>query len=113
MRRPTWALFAPISVERLKEALESDDRLESCRVLKGNGAYNAIVDDEAGTEHSGEETLARRLSTAGRVYVGYFVDDWVYVFENGKCLEQEERRADSLAHELGCPVLERRSKARR
>lgn len=113
MKQPTWALFAPLPVKRLKEALESDDRLDRCRVLQGTGAYNAIVDDEPGSEHSGEEELAMRLSAAGRVYVGYFVDDWVSVFENGVCLEQKQRSADSLAHELGCPVLERRSKARR
>jgi len=101
---PSWVLLAPVAVRVIEDAIDDGPPGAQWRLVRGTGKYHALVDDEPGTERSGERELALQWSAHGRCYVGYFDDPLISVCEGGRWVEEEDGDPWKLAASLGCPL---------
>lgn len=104
-RDPCWVLLAEVPDATILRMIEEGPSGAQWRLVRGTRGVNALVDDEPGTEHSGERELAEKLSHTARCYVGYFADPpWISSCENGKWVDESEQDPHDLARSLGCPL---------
>jgi len=101
---PSWVLLAPVPSRVIEQAVDDGPPGAQWRLVRGTGKYNALVDDELGTERSGERELALQWSSHGRCYVGYFDDPLISVCEAGRWVKEEEGDPWELAASLGCAL---------
>lgn len=101
---PTWVLLAQASDKALLRLIDEGPPGAQWRVVRGTGNVNALVDDELGTEHSGERELAETLSHSARCYVGYFDPPWISSCDNGQWIDEAEGDPYALARSLGCAL---------
>ena len=115
--RPCWVVLAPGGIEAVKRevraalrarfrAEEDDDMPVQWLVEAGSGPYCAVLEFNPGSECSGDEELAQRLSQrfAGPTYVLWLAEDMerVQVFEAGEWQGDAKVWPDALAAHLGC-----------
>lgn len=101
---PTWVLLAEVPLATLTKVIEDGPSAAQWRLVAGSGKVNALVDDEPGTEHSGERELAESLSQQARCYVAYFDPPWVSICEKGQWVEERAADPFALAQSLGCAL---------
>ena len=101
---PTWVLLAQAPEKTLLRTIDDGPPGAQWRLVRGRSGVHALVDDEPGTEHSGERELAEKLSHTARCYVGYFDPPWISSCENGQWVDESEGDLYALARSLGCPL---------
>lgn len=102
--RPSWVLLARCTPQRLRQAIDDGPLGARWRLVEGTQGVHAIVDDEPGTEHSGERELAEALSAGGRCLIGYFDPPWISTCERGRWVGEAEGDPYALAASLGCAL---------
>lgn len=101
---PCWVLLTDTGLHALRSIFAGRYERARWRLVQGTGEFHALVDDEPGTEHSGEREIAEILSKQGRCWVGYFDPPWISTYERGALKADEEGDPYSLALSLGCPL---------
>lgn len=105
-REPCWVLLAQTPAATFLRMIDDGPNGAQWRLVRGTRSVNALVDDEPGTEYSGERELAETLSHEARCYVGYFDPPWISSCENGQWVDESEGDPYDLARSLGCPLNE-------
>ncbi len=122
-RRPCWVVLAPGKQKAIEKVVfadedEDDEDERTIEVAEGKAGYVAIIEYEPGSECTGDEKLAKTLSTGAKkpAYVLWLNDESPRVQAFAKGVYQGEVSAypDTVARQLGCSfptMLKGRNKA--
>lgn len=106
-RRPCWVVLASgttAAIEKIVFANDDDDAERTLEVRVGTSDYVAIIEYAPGSECSGEEELARTLSTIKPAYVLWLNEESprVQAFEHGAYAGDVRAWPDAVARHVGC-----------